>query len=247
MKFWQWVLWLSSGWRRCLGVCVCLSVGAANGTVAAPLCAGAVPQLVVNPLWNDAPQLDHNRTQSYIQALAGLQGASFKGSTFLALGLTVTEIRLRSQMNTEIVAAADGCVVERTLTVSIGFPAHMVYIPAAFSKGSCAYNLIYAHEMRHVQTDWLLLDDAVARVRSRLIPLLPVLRAPAQPPAADAAPATPQHKQQIEAVLRAVQTELMRERQARQSQVDTTEEYTRLQTECGNLAPLLARERHSEH
>ncbi len=70
------------------------------------------------------------------------------------LGLTRGTARVRFETKTALIVDRTGryeCASPQ-LVVTYGFSPMSVYVAKEFPKGSCAYNEIYQHELRHVKT-----------------------------------------------------------------------------------------------
>jgi hypothetical protein len=75
-------------------------------------------------------------------------------STKRVLGLTRGEASVRFEIKASSITDQSGrweCISPQ-ITVSYGFSPMTVYIAREFPKGSCAYNEIAQHELRHVKT-----------------------------------------------------------------------------------------------
>ena len=86
------------------------------------------------------------------------------------LGLTRGTATVRFETKTVLIVDRTGrweCASPQ-LVVTYGFSPMTVYVAKEFSKGSCAYNEIYQHELRHVKTH----QDHLASIEKELIDML---------------------------------------------------------------------------
>ncbi len=70
------------------------------------------------------------------------------------LGLTKTESRISIGLNAQILSDSPGlreCIAPR-IDVSLSYVPIIIYIGSEFPPGSCSYQEILAHEMRHLKT-----------------------------------------------------------------------------------------------
>jgi hypothetical protein len=86
------------------------------------------------------------------------------------LGLTRTESRVAIQADGTFLQSPDGtmeCVLPR-IAVTLYYQPIVVYVSREFKPGSCAYDEILAHEMRHLNSYLDYLPKVEERVRARL-------------------------------------------------------------------------------
>jgi hypothetical protein len=86
------------------------------------------------------------------------------------LGLTRTESRVAIQADGTLLQSPDGtmeCVLPR-IAVTLYYQPIVVYVSREFKPGSCAYDEILAHEMRHLNSYLDYLPKVEERVRARL-------------------------------------------------------------------------------
>jgi hypothetical protein len=86
------------------------------------------------------------------------------------LGLTRTESRVAIQADGTLLQSPDGsmeCVLPR-IAVTLYYQPIVVYVSREFKPGSCAYDAILAHEMRHLKSYLDYLPKVEERVRARL-------------------------------------------------------------------------------
>ena len=86
------------------------------------------------------------------------------------LGLTRTESRVAIQADGTLLQSPDRtmeCVLPR-IAVTLYYQPIVVYVSREFKPGSCAYDAILAHEMRHLKSYLEYLPKVEERVRARL-------------------------------------------------------------------------------
>jgi hypothetical protein len=148
------------------------------------------------------------------------------------LGLTQARYGEQSQVSALFQPMGDGsfCAWPKTLTVSFGFQQRVVHVARDLPSASCIYREVLAHEMKHIAVDEALLRDFTPLVRRRLedvaTQLAPV-RARSENQAMQA------FRRSLDSAMRATMQEFGRERDRRQAQVDTAEEYERVSKSCG--------------
>ncbi|AWK87196.1 hypothetical protein [Azospirillum thermophilum] len=159
------------------------------------------------------------------------------------LGLTQARYGEQSQLSAIFQAMPDGtvCAQPRALLVNFGIQQHVVLVARELPPDSCIYREVLAHEMRHVAVDQALVREFAPIVRRRLDDAL-----------AAAGPVHARSQQQalaairrpVEAALRSTIQEFGRERDRRQAEVDTREEYERVSRACnGEVSRYLPRQR----
>ncbi|AWU93377.1 hypothetical protein [Azospirillum ramasamyi] len=151
------------------------------------------------------------------------------------LGLTQARYGEQSQISALFKQMGDGtyCAAASTVTISFGFQQRIVHVASEIPANSCLHGEVLAHEMRHVAVDEALLREMMPQIRSSLEQVVdgmaPVRsRSQAQAMAAIRRP--------LESAMRRIMREFGRERDRRQAQVDTVEEYERVSRICNGEA-----------
>ncbi len=147
------------------------------------------------------------------------------------LGLTQARYGEQSQVSALFQPMTDGsyCASAKTLTVSFGFQQRVVHVARELPPGSCIHGEVLAHEMKHVAVDEALLREYAPLIRRQLdevVGRLAPVRSRSQQQAMAAI------RRPLEAAMRAAMQEFGRERDRRQSLVDTAEEYARIRQVC---------------
>ncbi|MGI4844503.1 MAG: hypothetical protein ACRYF7_14420 [Janthinobacterium lividum] len=102
------------------------------------------------------------------RALTAMKGRARPGQ--LVLGLTRTESRVSIHVGGRLLAdEASGyeCIAPH-IEIKLTYPPIVVYVSREFRPGSCAYEEVLAHEMRHLNAYLDYLPQAEARVRQAL-------------------------------------------------------------------------------
>lgn len=201
--------------------------------LAEPPCPTAAPTIIIQPLFGGV-EINHAYNQQGLQGLAGLGASGHASRMPVALGLTLTQVMAETQIGTELHKNWQGeaCASLTKLEVRFGFNTHTVYIPREFPAGSCAYNAIYGHEMKHVQVDRMLVSGELANLRQKITARMRGIK-PARGGAADAL--TEALKRQVESAMTDIQKDFTRLRQQKQAAVDTPDEYRRVGQSCGGV------------
>jgi len=108
-----------------------------------------------------------DNTRSYFD-LTRLKGSVRRGSW--VLGLTHTEARVSIKVGGRMLidqASRHECVAPR-IDVNLYYAPIVIYVSREFPPGSCSYQEVLAHEMRHLKTYQDFLPRAEAIVRARL-------------------------------------------------------------------------------
>lgn len=93
------------------------------------------------------PMLDRHRSVRWLNSRAG-------GSPrYLVTGLTEYEMRASFNMRLEPREARFGryCLTPVTVNPRVEVVKHLVYVASELERGSCEYNVVYAHEGEHVK------------------------------------------------------------------------------------------------
>ncbi|MBK1841411.1 hypothetical protein JHL17_28825 [Azospirillum sp. YIM B02556] len=180
-------------------------------------------------------QRDDALTVAQLTRLPGRTPGPAKTTDSHVLGLTQARYGEQSQVSALFKAMGDGtyCASASALTVSFGFQQRIVHVASEIPADSCLHGEVLTHEMRHVAVDEALLREMMPQIRGRLDQVIagmtPVRsRSQAQAMAAIRRP--------LESAMRRIMQDFGRERDRRQAQVDTVEEYERVSRVCNGEA-----------
>ncbi len=198
-------------------------------------CSGFPPTKLVFDSVLAPIQRDDGRTIAQLTRLPGRTPGPAGSAGGHVLGLTLARYGEQSQVSALFRAMGDGtyCASASTVTISFGFQQRIVHVASEIPVNSCLHGEVLAHEMRHVAVDEALLREMMPMIRIRLDQVLegmaPVRsRSQAQAMAAIRRP--------LESAMRRIMQEFGRERDRRQAQVDTVEEYERVSRVCNGEA-----------
>ncbi|MBP2303807.1 hypothetical protein GBZ48_15660 [Azospirillum melinis] len=151
------------------------------------------------------------------------------------LGLTQARYGEQSQVSALFKTMGDGtyCASASKLAISFGFQQRIVHVAREIPAGSCLHGEVLAHEMRHVAVDEALLQEMMPQIRSRLDQVIAEM-APVRSRSQSQAMAAV--RRPLESAMRRIMQEFGRERDRRQAQVDTVEEYERVSRVCNGEA-----------
>lgn len=162
------------------------------------------------------------------RALTRLKGAHDARYAYV-LGLTRTESRLSMGVDGKMLVDADGgreCLAPR-IAVSLSYIPIVIYVGSEFAPGSCAYQAILAHEMRHLKTYLDYLPKVETRVRAALR-----ARFDGQPLYAPVGQVKRQLETEIDQAWMPYLKSEMAKVEALQTAIDTPKEYARLSKVC---------------
>lgn len=170
------------------------------------------------------------------RSLTVMKGRARPGQ--VVLGLTRTESRVSINVGGRLLSDAAGgyeCIVPH-IEIRLYYPPIVVYISREFRPGSCAYEELLAHEMRHLNAYLDYLPKAEARVR-----LAFERRFGTQPLYARAGQAQSLLQREIDRGWMPYIKSEMAKVEALQAAIDSPQEYARLGKVCGGEVQSLIR------
>jgi hypothetical protein len=175
---------------------------------------------------------DFTRSMAQLQSMPGRAPAPREAANGRVLGLAHAKYGERSQVGVVFRATQDGgyCGTLGSLTVNFGFEERTVLVARELPTNVCIHGEVLKHEMRHVAVDEKALKDFIPTVRRTLETLaahVGVVRGRTREQLTGAI------RRPIEAALRDMLREFGQERERRQAEVDTLEEYKRVSASCG--------------
>lgn len=177
----------------------------------------------------------YNRGTGQLTAMPG-RGHGPQGTLKSAvLGLSTVRFGFISEIGAYFTLGPNATVCGRVnmLKVSFGYQERTVLVAKELPRDSCIHGEVLAHEMRHVAVDDALLTEYVDIVRRRLetfvVKLGPVVSRSQNH-------AMTVMRGQVDRELEALNREFSRERDRRQMQIDTLQEYRRVSDSCGGEA-----------
>ncbi|KAA5607482.1 hypothetical protein F1188_01580 [Roseospira marina] len=202
---------------------------------AAPTCPGHPQPVEVRfHARFDAARLDHTRGRHTInQMFLKSHGTATPphGGLGTAVGLTATRSEFRFNTRTQMYRHANGgyCVYLRSVEAHLNQIDTVVYVAREFPKNSCAYDVTYAHEKKHVGIYYFTHKEFAARIETALRRLVLDVN-PRLASSREAARTV--HATMIEQGLADLLADLDRERTERNAMLDSDESYAREQAKC---------------
>jgi len=154
------------------------------------------------------------------------------------LGLTRTESRVSINVGGRLLsdpASGYECIAPH-IEVRLTYPPIVVYVSREFRPGSCAYEEVLAHEMRHLNTYLDYLPKVEARVRAAL-----AQRFEGKPLYARIGQAQALLQREVDRGWMPYIKNEMAKVEALQAAIDSPQEYARLGKVCGGEVQLLLR------
>lgn len=202
---------------------------ASDAAACRPTGAAVETEMVLDP---GRVVLDDSRDKTALTVLfQGNDKARMTTGGWTTVGLTESSLQVRTATRTATWPAPGGgwCAELQSVRVEIGYPELRVYIPAEYHPGSCAYDVVHAHEMEHVAItrDALVhhapaLDRAVKRAAAVINPMW--------------APTVEQAKGRAAGIINAALAEpleaLRNEHRSRNAAIDSADNYHGLQQRC---------------
>lgn len=213
----RWLVWLAV-----FGCLIFASAGArADGCDSLPL-----PKLTLIRT-EEAPTLNTSYSYKEITVL----GSSEHQPTRRLLGLTRGTAAIHYTVRTQSLVdrSARWECVSPQIEITYGFKPMLVYVANEFPQGSCAFNEIYQHELRHVKTN----VDHLASIERELYETLNqrfATGAPWRGPVGQSRELI--SKEMQERWIPYIKRQIDRVKEA-QALIDTPEEYTRVSDSCG--------------
>ena len=173
----------------------------------------------------------YDRSAAQLTAMPG-RGHGPEGTLkSVVLGLSTVRFGFISEIGAVFTLGPNATVCGRVslLKASFGYQERTVLVARELPHGSCIHGEVLAHEMRHVAADDAMLNEFMPVIRQRLEALVgrigPVVSRSQNH-------AMTVMRGQIDRELEALNREFTRERDRRQMQIDTLEEYRRVSTAC---------------
>ena len=126
---------------------------------------------------NQDPMLDRHRSVRWLNNRAN------QGSRYMVTGLTEYELQARFDMRLEPVEVGVGafCLYPIRINPEVEVIKHLVYVASELERGTCEYDVVYAHEGQHVQINQHMeqdiqreLDAMVAEITADFAAMRPV-------------------------------------------------------------------------
>lgn len=183
---------------------------------------------------------DNGRTIAELATIPGRAPGPAGRSNGHILGLAHARYGEESQFRAMFrpLPGGDVCGAPASLAVTFGFQERRLYVARELPRESCIHGEVLRHEMKHIAVDEALLKEFIPRIQQRLEAVVERIGAVRRRTQEQAMAAI---RQPIDTALKQVMQEFTRERDRRQKQVDSPEEYARVSRSCGGeLARYLA-------
>lgn len=192
---------------------------------------------------SSAPQFNNSTSLPFIRKLAIEGGQNISsGSHETPVGLTAASLKLDSRYEIRIKQTSTDvmvCAQISSFELNFGFDDTVIYLAKELEGGSCSYREVLEHEMRHVRTDHVLVQNYMPLLPDllrRALKQVGVIRA-SSPEVAET-----QIKATIKEYMANLGESLSQVRKKQQVLIDTPQEYERLSKSCNNdLAQLIRR------
>ncbi|MBV5337594.1 MAG: hypothetical protein J0653_06515 [Deltaproteobacteria bacterium] len=205
------------------------------GTVWADECSRLPPSSITLKRFEEPVSFNTTHNYKSITVLASTEYHSAKR----VLGLTRGDASISFEIKSSSITDSSGrweCISPQ-ITVRYGFSPMTVYVASEFPKGSCAYNEVIQHELRHVKTyqDHLAgIERDIAEALTRRFATDTPWRGPVGQSFALL------EKEMHERWMPYIKRQIGRVESA-QALIDTPEEYTRVSQSCGGEIQRLTR------
>ena len=175
------------------------------------------------------PMLDRHRSVRWLNSRAG------GSARYLVTGLT--EYEMRASFNMRLMPRDVGfgryCLTPITVNPRVEVIKHLVYVASELERGSCEYNVVYAHEGEHVKINQGMeadiqasLDDMVGDITRKLAAMPPMS---GENVARSIKRLLAEYGRDFKRRLK----DIDRNRREDHKRIDTPEEYTKLSLACG--------------
>jgi len=185
----------------------------------------------------DEPSYDYSASIADITALAS--DAHHTIHEGMTLGLTRYEPVLEFRVPVKGVRLPDGlaCAHVDHVDVTVGYRNVTVYVANEIPQGTCGFDEVMGHEMKHIAVNRQLLDEYAPRISAELAAYLKqngVFRE------VDGDYAVAVLHEKLQSIIRNIVTDMTTENQARQHDVDTPAEYRRVSMSCNGQIRAIA-------
>lgn len=175
---------------------------------------------------------NNNRTQNSLKRMQQKNGQSTAfGSTWIPVGLTVTEIKYEVEIKIEAYQLPNSKVCARLSSVNakVGYDTISVFVARRFRPGTCPYQSIIDHENTHVAVFRQALDNYYPRIQRRLARATTTL----QPAIYRTPPEAAEYlRKRLSAAIKPLYAEMGRTLKRNNARLDTPERYRSEQARC---------------
>lgn len=225
---------------RALAIAALLIAGICPAARAAQCGAGTKP--VINIVASESePRFDYSLSQEQLGKMQGNNGVSQDSVydlTVNAMSVGTMKVVHNLKFITQTMPDKQVCVHVSQVNVNIHVDP-VIYIASELRGAACEYKEYLIHEMKHVEADRALVEDykaVIVRNMDFAFPETADYDAGPLPPSLTK-DARQSLSENVAGVLQATVDSMLRERQARQREIDNTDEYIRLSRVCPEDGP----------
>ncbi|MFH1803736.1 MAG: hypothetical protein ABID63_02475 [Pseudomonadota bacterium] len=178
---------------------------------------------------NKDPQLDRSRSVRW------LNQRSNRNSRWIVSGLTEYELRAAFDMKIEPVAAGNGlyCLWPARVLPRVEVVKHLVYVASELVRGTCEYDVVYAHEAQHVAINQRIEDEINKAMQGLVETITQDFAAMTALPASMVQNRSQQLLTRYGRDFQNLITQVDRARTRDHAAIDTSAEYGRIASQCG--------------
>ena len=194
---------------------------------------GSYPQIPVKVVSVfEEPEYDLTKSISALQDIASKTKDKIPGNhRSLALGLTTYTPLINFKAKLVEVPTESGlpCIMVEDVFASLGYQDIKVYIAKEFPQGTCGFDAIVEHEVKHLKVNKEVLEEYVDKIRAELEYQMPILGVAQQE---NLAYTEYTLRKEINAIVSRFLNEMAEENARRQMAIDSDEEYERVSNAC---------------
>ncbi len=194
---------------------------------------GSYPQIPVKVVSVfEEPNYDFTQDINGLQAIASRTKDKIPGNhKSLALGLTTYTplINFKAKLVEMPTTSGLPCIMVEDIFASLGYQDIKVYIATEFPQGTCGFDAIVEHEVKHLIVNKEVLEEYVEKIRTELEYQMPILGVAQQESIAYSEQVL---RREINAIVSKFLNEMSQENARRQMEIDSEEEYERVSNAC---------------
>lgn len=199
------------------------------------VCAPQQPPLIEFAFKSNPPVFNHEKTTTELSQNRKHSTSPNYGAEFpIVAGLTDGEIKISYGISYQLStreSTQDTCIWAKKIRILVEYIPN-VYIAKNYKSNSCSYNMIYAHEMKHVNTDILTLNQYMPYFKNVAMRSVVSWHGVGPIKLNQADTVQKSIAAEFSTAVTAITNVFEKTRTSRQQQVDTRQEYSRLSKEC---------------
>lgn len=198
-------------------------------------CDPQAPPAVSINFQNNPPQFNNEHSSEFMaQMKSGSLSPEHGGEFPIVDGITAGSFQAEHSMDFSSLIRPfmrKACVGVKAINITLAYSA-IVYVDKRYPPGSCRYELTKDHEMKHVNTDVVIINEFIPYIQ-QMVQATAAQWQNMAPIAEDQLETAENNmSKQISGVLDSASDSMQRMRGARQPQIDSHEEYTRVSEAC---------------